>query len=428
MIIKNFKKLATNAEKRNALEILEAGIYAAMPHLALKKIVRKDRIVMGNTEIQLSKYHKIFVIAFGKAADSMAKSIISLIRVDGGIIVIPEHSRSIFKNKKFEIFHAGHPVPNEQSVKAASAILKFLKQRKRTDFIIFLVSGGGSSLVSIPEGLTLNEKKILTDHLLKSGANIHEINCIRKHLSKIKGGKMAEHLLCDAVSLVMSDVVGEDLSVIASGATYCDRTTFYDAEKILEKYGLKKSVPQSVLQRINLGMSGKVPETPKSPKMPNYIIASNKDCLSAMAKKAKSLGLKTKVVYSVASDVKYAAKKLVKLIPKRSKSCLVFGGETIVRVTGAGKGGRNQELVLYALDEIQKLNKKITIASIGTDGKDGNTDACGAIVSISESKFEDAHIFLQNNNSYHFFKKHKGLIFTGPTHTNLMDIGVILRR
>ena len=231
MIIKNFKELATSAEKKTALEILEAGICAAMPYHTLKKIIHKDRLGISNTRISLLKYPKIFVIAFGKAADSMTKSISSLIHVDGGIIVIPKNSCSIFKNKKFEIFHAGHPVPDRQSVKAAKAILKFLKHRKRTDFIIFLVSGGGSSLVSIPDGLTLNEKKIITDLLLKSGADIHEINCIRKHLSKIKGGKMVEHLSCDAVSLVMSDVVGDDLSDIASGVTYCDHTTFNDAAK-----------------------------------------------------------------------------------------------------------------------------------------------------------------------------------------------------
>ena len=427
MIIKNFKELATDPKKRTALVIMDAGLLAAMPDVALKKIVRKNRLVIGKNTIHLAKYERIFVIGLGKAADLMANAVNSLTNVDGGIIVIPQGTRSIFKNKKFEIFHAGHPLPNKQSVKAGKAILKFLKQRKRTDFIIFLVSGGGSSLVSVPAGLTLNEKKTVTDLLLKSGADIHEINCIRKHLSKIKGGRMTEHFSCDAVSLVMSDVIGDDLSVIASGTTYCDRTTFNDAKKILEKYDLKKSVPQSVLQRLDLGMTGKVPETPKSPKILNHIIASNKDCLNAMAKKAKNLGLKTKVVYPVTGDVKHAAKKLLKSIPKGSKSCLIFGGETTLKVTGAGKGGRNQEFVLYALDEIQKLNKRTIIASIGTDGKDGNTDAAGAIMSNIEFKTQEIQNFLQNNDSYNFFKRHGGLIFTGSTHTNLMDIGIILR-
>ena len=428
MIIKNFKELATNSEKRTALEILEEGIYAAMPHLALKKIVRKDRLVIANTEMPLSKYDRIFVIAFGKAADSMAKSIESLIHVDGGIIVIPEHSRSIFKNKKFEIFHAGHPVPNWQSVKAAKAILKFLKQRKNTDFIIFLISGGSSSLVSLPDGITLNDKKIVTQLLLKSGANIHEINCIRKHLSKIKGGRILENLHCKAVSLVMSDVVDDALSSIASGLTYCDSTTFSDAQKILEKYNLIKLVPKSILRQIDLGIAKKIPETPKHPKIKNFIVATNKNCLNTMAKKARAFGLKSKIVYPVSGDVKHVAKTLAKAMPKQSKACLIFGGETTVRVTGSGKGGRNQELVLYVLKEIQKIGQNITIASMGTDGKDGNTDAAGAIVSTSGFRLKEIQKFLQDNNSYYFFKKHKGLIFTGPTHTNLMDIGVMLRR
>ena len=175
-------------------------------------------------------------------------------------------------------------------------------------------------------------------------------------------------------------------------------------------------------------MTKKIDETPKHPIIKNYIIATNKNCLNAMAKRAKSFGLKTKLVYPIIGDVKHAAKKLVKVMPKQSNSCLIFGGETTVKVSGRGKGGRNQELVLYVLKEIKKTGQNITIASMGTDGKDGNTDAAGAITSNTEFMPKEIQRFLQNNNSYNFFKKYGGLIFTGPTHTNLMDIGVILRR
>ena len=428
MIIRNLEKLATNAEKRTALEILETGIYTAMPHFALKKIVRKDKLVIGNTEIRLSKHRKIFVIAFGKAADSMASAINSLTDLDGGIIVIPQNMCSILKNKKFKILYGGHPLPNKQSVYAAKQVIKFLKERDRTSFVIFLISGGSSSLVALPDGITLNDKKLITNLLLKSGANIHEINCVRKHLSKIKGGKILEYLTCDAISLVMSDVVGDNLSSIASGLTYYDETTFRDAKNILKKYNLSKIIPRNVLQRINLGIAKEIVATRKRPKIKNYIIATNKNCLNGMAKKAKSFGLKTKLVYPISGDVKHVAKKLVKAIPKQSKSCLIFGGEATVKVTGTGKGGRNQELVLYTLKEIQKMSRKITIASLGTDGIDGNTDACGAIMSNSDSNLKGIKKFLQNNNSYSFLKKHNGLMFTGPTHTNLMDIGIVLRQ
>ena len=428
MIIKNFKELATSPEKRIALEILDAGLLAAMPNVALEKIVRKNRLVIGKNTIHLAKYERIFVIGLGKAADRMTNAVNSLTNVDGGIIVIPQGTRSILKNEKYKILYAGHPIPNKQSTQAAKKIINFLKKRECADLIIFLISGGSSSLISLPDGIKLDDKKTITKLLLKSGANIHEINCIRKHLSKIKGGRILEHLTCDAISLVMSDVVGDNLSSIGSGLTYCDNTTFGDAKKILQKYNLKKIAPRSVIKRIDLGINKKIPETPKYPTIKNYIIATNKDCLNKMAKKAKSFGLKTKLVYPVSGNVKLAAKKLLKAMPKEPKSCLIFGGETTVKVAGRGKGGRNQELVLYVLKEIQKTRQSITIASVGTDGKDGNTDAAGAIISNTEFMPKEIQNYLQNNDSCYFFKKHGGLIFTGPTHTNLMDIGIILRR
>ncbi|MGI0081753.1 MAG: glycerate kinase type-2 family protein [Nitrosopumilaceae archaeon] len=426
MIIKNFRNIALSADKKIVLNVLEAGLLAAMPEATLKKIIRKKMLIVDKNHIHLSKYKRIFVIGFGKASDYMLTTVNLLTDIDGGIIVIPEGTNSILKNKKFEIIHAGHPVPNKKSVQAGKKILEFIKTRKKTDLIIFLISGGGSSLVSLPDEITLNDKQIMTNLLLKSGANIHEINCVRKHLSKIKGGRMSEYLVCNAVSLVMSDVVGDDLSVIASGPTYFDNTTYRDAEKILQKYNLQKFAPKSVLQRIRLGVLRKIPDTPKRQKIKNYIIATNKDCLTAMAEKARGFGLSVKDVYPITGEAKSAAKKLLKIIPKKTNSCLIFGGETTVRVVGNGRGGRNQELVLYCLTELQNMRKKITIASIDTDGKDGNTNAAGAI--MNNSKFESKNInrFLHNNDSYHFFKKYHGLIITGPTHTNLMDIGVML--
>ena len=426
MIIKNFNELATNREKKDALDILETGLDAALPDDKLRKIVKKDKIVIGKTTILLSRYARIFVIAFGKAADSMTKTVYSLARINGGIVVIPCGTKSVFINKKFRILHAGHPIPNKQSVCAVTQIIEFLKNRKPSDFIIFLISGGGSSLVSLPDGISLLDKKITTSLLLKSGANIQEINCVRKHLSKIKGGKLAENLSCDAISLVMSDVVGDDLSDIASAPTYFDDTTFKDADKILTKYDLKKHIPKSVLKRLDLGIHHKIPETPKYSKIKNYIIGTNNDCLDAMAKRARRLGYSVRIKRSVSGNVKLVSKNILQSLPGKKHSCLIFGGEPTVKVLGTGKGGRNQELVLSVLDKIQNNKKNIIIASCGTDGKDGNTNASGAIMESSTNKIEGIHNFLKNNNSYYFFKKHKGLIFTGSTHTNLMDIGILL--
>jgi glycerate 2-kinase len=427
MIIQNFKELATTLGKKDSLSVLEAGLDAALPELSLKKIVKKHKLVIGKDMFLFSKYDGIFLVGFGKSADSMAKIVCSRTKINGGIIVIPEKTRSVFLNEKLKILHASHPIPDNQSVRAGKQIVKYLKTRKPSDFVIFLISGGGSSLVSLPDGVSLHDKKIVTSLLLKSGANIKEINCVRKHLSQIKGGKLSAHLVCDAVSLVMSDVVGDDLSDIASAPTYYDDTTFKDADKILAKYNLTKITPKNILKRINFGISGKIPETPKFSKIKNYVIATNNDCLDAMTKKANTLGYVVTVMPQIAGNVVFVSKKLANNIPKKKKSCLIFGGETSVKVVGAGKGGRNQELALRILHNLQNRNNVI-IATCGTDGIDGNTDACGAIMESSDHQFPDIQKFLKNNNSYYFFKKHRGLIFTGPTHTNLMDVGLLLCR
>ncbi|MGI0027051.1 MAG: glycerate kinase type-2 family protein [Nitrosopumilaceae archaeon] len=428
MIIKNFKELATNCEKKDVLDILEAGLNAALPDNTLRKIVKRDRLVIGKNTILLSKYTRIFIIGFGKAADSMTKTVCSLTRINGGIIVIPSSTQSVLINKKFKIFHTGHPIPNKQSVHAGKQTIEFLKNRKPSDFIIFLISGGGSSLLSLPDGISLRDKKIATSLLLKSGANIHEINCVRKHLSKIKGGKLAENLSCNAVSLVMSDVVGDDLSDIASAPTYFDDTTFKDADKILTKHRLKKHMPYGVIKRLDHGICNKIQETPKSSKIKNYIIATNNDCLDAMVIRARQLGYTVSTMHSVSGDIPFVLKNLLKSSSMKKHTCLIFGGEPTVKISGNGKGGRNQELVLSILHKIQKNRKNAVIASCGTDGKDGNTNASGAIIQTSKDGITGIQNFLKNHNSYYFFKKHKGLIFTGSTHTNLMDIGVLLTR
>lgn len=425
MMIKNYKQLATSYDKKIALSILESGLGASNPASIIGKTMNKNKIFLGKETISLLNYKKILLVSFGKAADSMARAVSSLIKVDGGVIVIPQGVKSQITNKKFDILHGGHPIPNNGSLQAAKKILNFLQKRKKDDFVIFLISGGGSSLVAMPDGITLDEKKSLTNLLIRSGATIHEINCIRKHLSKIKGGKMAEALQCDAISVILSDVAGNDISDIASGPTYFDNTTFEQAEKILEKYNLKRLAPQNILKRIDLGKSGKIPETPKHEKIKNYVIATNKNCIDAMVKKAKQLGFATKTL-AISGNVRNAAKKLSCKIPKKQKSCLIFGGETTVKVIGNGKGGRNQELVLYVLSKV-KSNQNILVASMGTDGKDGNSRVAGALLENLEFNFIHAQKFLKNNDSYNFLKKHNGIIFTGPTHTNLMDIGLMLR-
>ena len=425
MIIRNFRSLSTNFAKKDALSIIEAGLAAANPKTPLEKIIKKNTLIFPGRKISLGKYRHVFVIAMGKAGHTMAHAVDSLTHVDGGIIVVPSKVKTM--TKKFKVIQAGHPIPNKNSLVAAKTILEFLGKTGSGDLVIFLISGGTSSLVAMPDGVTLDEKRITTDLLIKSGANIQEINCVRKHLSKIKGGKMLEHIRSDSVSLVMSDVVGNDLSSIASGMTYCDKTTFAEAKKILKKYRIEKLVPKSVSSHLDLGVQGKIPETPKKGKIKNYIIATNNDCLDAMKLRAKDLGYSSRVLTGITGDVQDLSADIARTFSGKEMDCVIFGGESTVAVTGKGKGGRNQELVLRCATDLSKKKKNAVVVSVGTDGIDGVTNCAGAIWQ-SGQKIDKMSPHLDKNNSYGFFKKYGGLILTGITGTNLMDIGVILRK
>ena len=425
MIIQNFKDLSSSPKKQDALEILEAGLKAASPENILPKFISSNEIKIRGEILKLDKFSNIYTVAFGKAADSMTRAINAIIPIKSGVIVIPKGSRSLIKGKKFQIFNSGHPKPDQTSVKAAKEVIKFLENRRDGELVIFLISGGASSLIALPDKITLNDKIHVTNLLLKSGATIQEFNCIRKHLSKIKGGKILEYLNCKAISLVMSDVEGDDLSSIGSGITYMDNTTFVDALEILKKYNLKRKIPIEVLQLLIDGKNGKISETPKKEKIKNHIIANNDICLNAMELKGKELGYKIKKIH-IFGNIKEAVKKILESIPDGKKICLIFGGETTVEVIGKGSGGRNQEIVLRILKNTQKMDK-LCIASVGTDGIDGNTLFAGAIIENSKFDLEVIKDFLRNNDSGRFFQKQKSNINTGFTHTNLMDIGLILK-
>lgn len=424
MIIQNFKDLATTDKKKECLEILEAGLQAANPENIIPKYVTPNEIKIGDKSINIEKFSNIYSVAFGKAGDSMTRALNAIIPIKSGIVVIPKGSKSIIKGKKFQIFNSRHPKPDKTSVKAAKEVMKFVQNKRSDELIIFLVSGGGSSLLAMPNEITLDDKIHVTTVLLKSGATIQEFNCIRKHLSKIKGGKLVENMKCQGIGLIMSDVEGDDLSSIASGTTHMDDTTYADALKIIEKYKIKWKMPDEVLQTLENGKIKENIETPKKAKIENYIIANNNDCLEAMQKKAKEIGYQVSSI-QVFGDIKDAVTKILENISENQKTCLIFGGETTVRVIGKGMGGRNQELVLRILKNTQKL-KKIVIASIGTDGIDGNSVFAGAITENIRIDLDTMKEFLKNSDSGRFFQKQKASIVTDFTHTNLMDIGVIL--
>jgi len=424
MIIQNFEELATTDKKKQCLEILESGLQAADPKNIISKFVTTNQIKIGEKILNIDNYSNIYSVAFGKAADSMTRALNAIIPIKSGIIVIPKGSKAKIKGKKFQIFNSRHPKPDQTSIKAAKEVMKFVQNKKENELVIFLVSGGGSSLLAMPDGITLDDKIHVTNLLLKSGATIQEFNCIRKHLSKIKGGKLVENIKCDAISLVMSDVEGDDLSSIASGTTYLDNTTYQNALDILEKYKLKRKTPIEVLQILENGKNNEKKILEKA-EIENVIIANNQDCLEQMKKTAEKFGYSV-IVIQIFGDIKKAVTKVLENISENQKTCLIFGGETTVQVLGKGMGGRNQEIVLRILKNTQKF-KKITIASMGTDGIDGNSVFAGAITENIKVDLNTMKEFLRNSDSGRFFQKQKGNIKTDFTHTNLMDIGVILR-
>jgi len=425
MIIQNFDELAITEKKKDCLEILESGLQAANPENIISKYVTPNEIKINGKIFNIEKYSNIYTVAFGKAGDSMTRALNSIISIKSGIIVIPKGSKAKIKSKKFQIFNSGHPKPDKTSVKAAKEVMKFVDNKKRGELIIFLVSGGGSALLAMPDEITLSDKVHVTDLLLKSGATIQEFNCVRKHLSKIKGGKLVENMKCQGIGLVMSDVEGDDLSSIASGTTYMDDTTYADAMNIIEKYRLKLKIPIEVLQILGNGLHNQKTETPKIAKIENHVIANNNNCLESMEQTAKSKGYKV-IKMQIFGDIKEVVKKILENISEEQKTCLILGGEPTVKVLGKGQGGRNQELVLRILKNTQKL-KKITIASMGTDGIDGNSNFAGAITENIKVDLNTMKEFLKNSDSSRFFQKQKGNIKTDFTHMNLMDIGIILK-
>ena len=328
MIIQNFEDLSDTSRKRECLEILEKGLEAANPQNIIPDYLFPNEIKIGSKSIKLNEFSNIYTVAFGKAGDSMTRAVNAIIPVKAGIIVIPKGSKSLVRGKKFQIFNSKHPQPDKTSVKAAKEIIKFLSSRKSDELVVFLVSGGGSSLVALPDKITLEDKIFMTNLLLKTGASIQEINCVRKHISKIKGGKILESMRCKGISLVMSDVEGDDLSSIASGTTFADNTTYKDALDVLEKYNLKKKTPLEVLNVLEQGVDK---ESVKVEPIENIVIANNQLVVSKMKQAAIEKGYQVKLI-EIYGDIKEQVRKIVENISEEEKTCLIFGGEPTVKI------------------------------------------------------------------------------------------------
>lgn len=428
---------------------LNEALRAADPGSILKQKIRlKDsRLTVDSVKLDLSKYNRILVIGGGKASGNMAMGIEQVLdkRITAGIVNVPDYLEPKPRSELIEFHEATHPIPTSKGVEGVKGMLNLVGKPSTKDLVICLISGGGSSLLPMPlETITLSDLKKVTNLLLRSGAEIHEINTVRKHLSAIKGGRLVQKLYpATVLSLIISDVVGDRLDAIASGPTVADSTTYSDTKEILTRYGLWNRVSDRVRKSVNLGISDLSYETPKPDSkifghVFNVLVGTNKQSCLAAARCMDKFGYATLVL---STHVQGEAKEVGKIyagilsdmlrngLPLSPSAAIIAGGETTVTVTGHGKGGRNQELVLSAAFGIEHLANAI-VASMGTDGVDGPTDAAGAIADTEtmgraralglEPKYS-----LQTHNSYNFFRKLGDLIITGPTGTNVNDIMIL---
>jgi hydroxypyruvate reductase len=425
--------MSTQRLRKQASTIFQAALKAADPAGAVARHLESR---------DTSRYQNIYVIGAGKAGASMAKAAEKVLgrRITGGLINVKDGH--LAKLKRIELNECGHPVPDQRGVDGAARIAAIAEKAGKDDLVICLISGGASALLPLPaDPITLEEKQATTKLLLACGANIHEINAIRKHISRIKGGQLARLASPATVeALLLSDVIGDDLDVIGSGPTAPDASTFAGAVALLERYGILARVPAAVRERLEAGIRGEIPETPKPAdpvfkRVRNTVVGSCKLALDAAAKRAREMGFRTLVLSSeiqgetrdVARMHAAIAREIRKLgQPVKPPACIITGGETTVTLKGQGLGGRNQEFVLAAALDIAGL-PDVVVFSAGTDGTDGPTDAAGAIADGDTlSRKPDALRYLDGNDSYHYFEPLKDLVMTGPTNTNVMDVRIVL--
>ncbi len=440
--------------RSDAESIFKGSLEAVDPYKAVKRFVRVEdnTLLVGSEkdekiELDLTKYGRILVVGGGKATASMAKAIEEILgqRISKGIINV---KYGFMEHLVFtEIVEAGHPVPDESGVKGTKGILELLSGAGESDLVISLISGGGSALLVHPaETITLQEKQALTQMLLGCGASIDEINAIRKHISSSKGGQMARAAYpATVVNLMLSDVVGDRIDVIASGPFTPDSSTFSHAWAVIKKYDLARDIPISIRGYLKAGLEGRVPDTPKEGdrifhEVFNFIVGSNILALEEAEKRAREIGYKTLIFSSQVEgetrDVARVHSAIAKEIvttghPIPPPACIISGGETTVTIRGNGLGGRNQEFGLAAALDLDNFPGNVVILSGGSDGNDGPTDAAGAIVdplTVRRGKTFgiEAEDYLKNNDSYHYLEKTNDLFVTGPTNTNVMDIRLIL--
>ena len=432
--------------RRDALLAVRAALDAADPRKLVDGAISLEggTLAAGGRRYDLDAYRKVVVLGGGKASGLMAEEIEHILGedIDEGVVIVPDTQKALPRLKRVRFEKSSHPLPTEEGVHAVERMLEVASRVGSGDLVVFLFSGGGSSLMPFPAaGVTLEDLRDTTGLLLKSGADIVEMNCVRKHLSQISGGRLAEKVRgADVLSLMISDVVGDDLGSVASGPTVPDQTTFAMAKGVMERHGVWEAVPPSVRRTIQAGISGALAETPKpgSPsfaKVHNVLVGSNKIACTAAKASLEGAGYQVQFfLESVTGEARDVGRRLANFAHSGTGDgtwALIAGGETTVTVKGHGKGGRNEELALSAAMALRGTSRT-TMLSFATDGIDGMTDAAGAMADSTtceraKSKGLDPAQFLEANDSHTFFEALGDLVVTGPTGTNVNDVTLLLK-
>ena len=428
--------------------VLAAALQAVEPGAAVRRYLRREgaTLLAGGRPYDLDQFERVWIVGAGKAGAPMAAAAAEVVaeRLSGGVVVVKE-GYGQETGGPLALAEAGHPVPDERGVAGARRMAELLCAAGPRDLVLALISGGGSALLTLPaEGLALGDLQRLTDLLLRSGASINEINALRKHLDVMKGGGLARLAHPAAlVTLVLSDVVGSPLDVIASGPSVPDTSTFGDAWAVLERYGLLEQAPAPVLARLRRGLAGDLPETPRAgdplfERVHNLVVGSNAQAAEAALAAARAEGWSALLLTTyLQGEAREAGRFLAAVArelaatgnPLPRPACVVAGGETTVTLRGDGRGGRNQELALAAAAELAGL-ADVALVALATDGGDGPTDAAGAVVTGTTLERAralglDPAAHLARNDAYPFFASLGDLLLPGPTRTNVNDLALL---
>jgi len=443
MIFKNHRELIDNGKtetirqkRSDILTILDEMSAFLNPYQLVSSHIYENRLILSTQSIDPADYHHLFLIGFGKASVRMAQAVCDIIKVHEGAVITNDTTATV-SSPNIKTYYGGHPLPNQGSIQATEQLIKLTKKCSSNDLLVVLISGGGSALLCHPK-ITLEDLQTTTSLLLRAGASITELNTIRKHLSNVKGGQLISSIPCQVISLVLSDVINDPLSFIASGPTFPDETTFHDAHAILSSYALWHQIPSSVQTIIRNGEQGLIMETPTMnasffDHVTHEIIGNNTLACQQAAQSAQRLGYHPEIIStSITGQAREQGPRFIYTACPRTTdktSLFIGGGETTVTVQGSGKGGRNQEMVLGSLKTIEQTD--MVFACLATDGYDGTSPVAGAIAdgySLQRARHLqlDPTGFLNQNDSYHFFESMHDHLHTGPTGSNVMDVFILI--